>query len=371
MLRTTSTLLMSALLAGCLGSYSGLQGMDDAGPGGATADMAVDVVAAFNAQVAPILTSSCGACHNMSGGVGPGFLQPKPDMLTTLLAYPGLIGATPETSRIYAKGVHEGPALTSQQAPVVADWINLYNAHVASSGDAGAAKPQIMPFKPVMGPNTVDLAMLDVTLAGNTITFTAKMVGTSIELSEINVLTTKTEGLHIVHPLWVIWDTHYNATPDPIDSFSNLDETVPASSSMPLGPGTLILPDFQSGFMVNVVFDTIEAKMVDNGDGGTMVGSGCKNLAAWVQYAKPTLSGVCATCHGQSGNNAQLAFSLLTINTTGGDAQACQSTLGEIDTATPPSSAIYTYTDPASGITHPYKFGTKSNFADNWITTEK
>ncbi|HZS42105.1 MAG TPA: hypothetical protein VFF06_34990 [Polyangia bacterium] len=361
---------MSALLSGCLGAYSPLNGSGD--DGGAGADLGVDVNALFNANVAPILTASCGACHAKTGGVGPGFMDPKPDMLTTILAYPGLIGATPETSRIYAKGQHEGPALTPAQAPVIADWINTWNAHQpAGAGDAGTVKPQIMPFKPVMGPNTVELAMLDSALAGQSITFTARMVGTSLELSSITVITPKSSGLHVVHPLWVTWDQHYNATPDPIDSFSNLDETVPASSTTPLGPGTLILPNFQSGFMVNVVFNLIEAKAVAVPDGGTVAGGGCKNVAGFIASAKPTLSGVCANCHAQNGNSAAGAFSLLTINQAGGDAQACASTLGEIDTTTPANSRIYTYTDPASGIAHPYKFQQKSSFADNWITTEQ
>jgi mono/diheme cytochrome c family protein len=363
-----AAILVLGFAAGCLGAYSPLAG---GGDGGASADLGVDLAAAFSQNVAPIMTASCAGCHAKNGGVGPGFLAP-PDMLRTMLAYPGIIGASPETSRIYAKGLHEGPALTPQQAPVVADWINLYNANKPSNGDAGTEKPQLTPFKPVMGANTIELAALDAALVGGTITFDARMIGSSIELSSITVTTPKNSGAHLVHPLWVIWDTHYNPTPDPVDSFSNLDETIPAGQAMPLGPGEVILPNFQAGFMVNVVFQMLEAKQVDNPDGGSVTGGGgCKNLMGFDTSAKPTLGGTCAGCHAQAGNNAQMAFSLLTINQTGGDAQACASTLSEIDTTTPANSRIYTYTDPASGIQHPFKFPAKSNFADAWITTEK
>src|SRR5579859_5698764 len=117
-------LMMSALVAvGCLGTFS-------LAPDGG------DAVSTFNATVAPILSSSCGACHGHVGGIGPAFLEPKPDMLTTLLAWPGLVGLTPETSRIYAKGMHEGPALSADQAPIVSSWIKQYNAE-KSQGDGG------------------------------------------------------------------------------------------------------------------------------------------------------------------------------------------------------------------------------------------
>ncbi len=364
-----ASMLFALGAAGCLGGFSGLHAGGDGGT--ATMDMGVDVRAAYYANVAPILDGSCGACHAKQGGIGPGFLAQNPDELTTLLSYPGLVSATPDTSRVYAKGLHEGPALTAAQAPVVADWINLYNAHKPQSGDGGV-KPTVAPFKPVMGANTIDLAALDSQLLGAKLTFDAKMVGTSIELSSITVVTPKTTGVHLVHPLWVKWDQYYNPTPDPVDSFSNLDETVPANMQAPLGPGELILPGFDSTMLLSVVFTTAEPKDIGVSDGGTVLG-GCKNLQGWQQNVKPTLKGTCGGCHAATGNNAAMAFDLTMINdaNNAGDPQACVNTLGEVDVNTPANSRIYTYTDPASGIQHPFKFPQKSSFADAWITTEK
>ncbi len=363
---TTVLVLAAALSSGCLGSYA-LSGAND---GGVDAAPAVDVAQLFHMNVEPIFDSACVSCHGVNGGIGPAFMVPKPDMLSTLLSYPGLIGLTPETSRVYAKGGHEGPALTADQATVVSNWIVTYNQNKTMT-DGGVAKPAIKPVAPNMGANTFDLSVLDLSLIGAKLTFTASMVGTNLELSQITVVTPAAGGLHIVHPLFVTWDPHYNPTPDPIDSFSNLDETVPAASTAPLGPGEVLLPNFSEGMLVSVVFNVIELKSVAIPDGGTLPGSGCKNLAAFQQYAKPTFVSTCVSCHGGNNANAAAAFSLVTLGQAGGDAQACQSALGEINTTTPASSAIYTYTDPNSGITHPFKFAAKSNFADMWISTEK
>ena len=39
--------------------------------------------------------------------------------MQNLLQYPGIIGSTPDKSRLYAKGLHEGPAFTPDQKTVV------------------------------------------------------------------------------------------------------------------------------------------------------------------------------------------------------------------------------------------------------------
>ena len=230
-----------ALNAGCLGSYGldsdtdgGVLGGGDGGGNGNqdSGPVAPDVFADFTKNVAPILggpdgkTGACGVCHSVSGGIGPGFLEAKPDMLTTMLGYPGMIGNTPETSRIYAKGTHEGPALAADQKPILLAWINEWNLYKPKAMDGGIAKPIVAPFAVIIGANTVDLSVLDPMLAGVSITFTAKTLGTSLELTQMTVKTGSAMGVHMVHPLWVMWDAQYNATPDPVDSFSNLDQTV-------------------------------------------------------------------------------------------------------------------------------------------------
>jgi len=336
-------------------------------------DLAIDPVAVFNEQVAPILTTSCAGCHNKTGGIGPGFLEPHPDILTTMLGYPGLINTSPDTSRIYVKGVHEGPGLTATQKPIVADWINLWAKLAPKAEDGGTAKPQVMPFAPVMGANTIQLSVLDPSLTGMEITFNASMVGTTLHLSSMMVTATGA-GLHIVHPLWVTWDANMVPTPDPVDSFSNLDETVAGGATQALGPGTLFLPNFASTMMVNVVFMVIESKgaMGDGGTGGTL---GCKNVMSWTSAAKPQLTNNCTSCHGGSNASATGALPLQAAN---GDTQNCANTLGEVDVTTPANSRLYSFPNPANGGNgHPFHFpdaATFQNFVNAvnpWIANEK
>ena len=155
-----------------------------------------------------------------------------------------------------------------------------------------------MPFVPVIGANSIDLSVIDATLAGQKITFTAKMVGTTLELTAINIVAAAGMGVHVVHPLWVTWDAMMTPTPDPVDSFSNLDETVMGGQTAPMGPGTLFLPNFASTAMLNVVFATIEAKS-GSADGGTGT-LGCKSVASWTTDTKPQLTNNCTSCHGGS-----------------------------------------------------------------------
>jgi hypothetical protein len=199
----------------------------------------------------------------MSGGIGPAFLVPNPDMLASVLAYPGLVGDSPDTSRLYTKGPHHGASwLDGTEAARVAQWIIDLNA--AEHMNAGPPAPHIEPFVPIIGTNTVDLSKLDAQLMGQMIVFNAGIIGgdgalSMIELSMIEIVTPVASGLHIVHPLWSRWDDSGRAFPDPVDSFSNLDQTTRSSTIALLGPGLVILPSYASGQRINVVFEKIEA----------------------------------------------------------------------------------------------------------------
>jgi hypothetical protein len=397
-LRAASALFLVAA-AGCLGSaitgtgggggagggaHGGADGsassISDGGTGGnGPVDMGPDVVGAFYANVAPIINAACAGCHGVAGAAGPAFMMPKPDELQNLLTYPGIIGPTPEKSRLYMKGAHEGPAFTPTQAPVIHDWITLYDS--SRPADAGSARPSVAPFAPSMtATNSVDLSAFDATLAGQKITFSAKMLGTSIQLSNIKVVTAPSMGVHIAHPLFVMWDQNLQPTPDPIDSFSNVDETVPSASSQPLGPGTLVMPNFPTSGLINVVFTTVEAKMVST-DGGTT--TGCKNVASFTSNVVPQVTGGggalalnCSGCHGNS-NNAAASSVWNIVNIANSAATACASTLGEVNTTTPAMSNLFKKVDPNSGLSHQGGKLTTAQIAGfesaitNWINLEK
>jgi mono/diheme cytochrome c family protein len=362
--------LLASVASGCLGSaLNGTAGGGGSGSSsvGGSADMAPDIKALFLANVAPIIQPACGGCHGVADGAGPGFMMPTPDLLSNLLQYPGIVSNPPEKSRLYAKGAHEGPALTPQEAPIILDWITAYDATLASDG--GATRPQVTPFAPSLtGTNTVDLSVLDATLAGQKLTFTAKMVGTSLQLSALTVDAAATSGVHLTHPLFVVWDPNLIAHPDPVDSFSGLDETVFAGTTSPLGPGLVLLPSFASGSLISVGFTSIEAK-AGGADGGTTV-SGCKALAMFVANVKPLLQANCNSCHTGGAPTAGLAFDATP------DATLCANALSEVNTTTPASSNMLKKPDPGTNgdASHPKKinpFTAYQTAVTNWINAEK
>jgi mono/diheme cytochrome c family protein len=364
--------LLASAASGCLGSA--LNGSGDGGTGGnggpssiGGADMAPDIKAMFLANVAPIIQPACGGCHGVPDGAGPSFMLPTPDLLSNLLQYPGIVANPPANSRLYAKGAHEGPALTPTQAPIILDWITAYDATLVS--DAGAPKPQVTPFAPSLTAlNTIDLSVLDSTLAGQKLTFMAKMVGTSLQLSAITVDAAASSGVHLTHPLFVVWDPNLIAHPDPVDSFSGLDETVFAGTTSPLGPGLVILPSFATGSLLSVGFNSIEAK-AGGADGGTTV-SGCKALAMFVANVKPLLQTNCNSCHTGGAPTAGLAFDATP------DATLCANALSEINTTTPANSNMLKKPDPSANgdASHPKKinpFTAYQTAVTNWINAEK
>jgi hypothetical protein len=369
--RSLILIVLTATASGCLGSA--LNGDDGSGggsggTGGGNVDMAPDVVGKFYSEVEPIITPACGGCHGMTGTAAPAFMMAQPDMLQNLLSYPGIISSSTQKSRLYMKGLHEGPAFTPDQLMTVGAWIDFYNANRAI-GDGGDARPSISPFTPSMtAMNSIDLAALDPSISGVKVTFTAQMVGTSIELTNIKVTTPASTGVHVVHPVFVIWDQNLTPTPDPVDSFSNLDETVFSGTTAALGPGTLLMPNFAAGSLLSVAFTLAEPK-TGSSDGGTI--SGCKNLTMFVNNVKPLLaSNTCSTnCHVGANPTAGLKWD------TTPDASLCAVALTEINTTTPAMSQLLLQPDPAqTGNGHPQKvnpFTAYSTAVTNWINAEK
>jgi hypothetical protein len=371
-LRAFTLLVLTAAASGCLGDAlsggNGGEGGTGGGGSGGAVDMAPDVVGKFYSDVEPIITPACAGCHAVTGTAAPAFMVAQPDLLQNLLAYPGIIASSPEKSRLYMKGLHEGPAFTPDQKTAIGDWITFFNAN-RNLGDGGDAKPSISPFTPSMtATNTIDLAALDSTISGVKVTFSAQMVGTSIELTNIKVVAPAATGVHVVHPVFVIWDQNLTPTPDPVDSFSNLDETVFSGSTSALGPGTLLMPNFAAGDLLSVAFTLAEAKS-GSADGGTT--SGCKNLAMFVANVKPLLAsnGCSASCHVGGSPTAGLKWDATP------DATLCINALSEINTATPAMSQLLLQPDPAQGGNgHPVKVNPFTNFqtaVTAWINAEK
>src|SRR3954447_13816231 len=120
--------MATAGTAGAGGAAGAPAGRGGGGSGGAV-DMAPDVVGQFYSQIEPVITPACGGCHAVTGTTAPAFMVAQPDLLQNILQYPGIIGSSPEKSRMYMKGLHEGPAFTPDQKQAVGDWITFFNAN--------------------------------------------------------------------------------------------------------------------------------------------------------------------------------------------------------------------------------------------------
>jgi hypothetical protein len=390
--------LAAALAAtGCLGNFdlpgdgsdggapvppSPDAGARDGASNGGGGDMATTMGSSsgrtlFDTTVNPMLTARCTACHGKAGDVGPPFLAPV--TYDTLIAYPGVVVTDPTTSKLMTKGPHNGCQWfnTTEQGTVLA-WLTLeamslnMNPNVTQTTAAQSI---------AQGANTVSLGQLSADLAGATITFNASFVGSTLELSSITVNAKGANGVHIVHPLFITISSGAK-TPDPVDSFSNLDQSVAQGNSSPLGPGTLFLDRVGTLDQLQIAFKTIEKySMGGGGDGGVVGGGGCKDTAGFTANVKPTLSGNCVGCHGGNNLTATNALDMTSVNDTSqtGQDTACAQVKNRIDVNTPANSDVFLQTNPTNNKTgHPFMFnGSTTNWnnfvtsATKWITLEK
>src|SRR5262245_18173994 len=199
-----AALALALLAGGCMGEITnGANGDDTLTPDELAARTA------FDQEAKPILDGFCASCH--AGIANVDFMKPEPDVRTRMLTWPNLINLdTPTQSLLLNKGAHEGPALTTDQASALLSWVNLEKT--AAGGTATTI--QTAAFQPVPGANTVDLG--PICLAGSTLTFRLEPLSVGIYLNEIAV-NAGPDGAHVVHPLFVTWDEHGTATPDPVD----------------------------------------------------------------------------------------------------------------------------------------------------------
>jgi len=80
----------------------------------------------FVKNVHPVVDPTCGSCHATGDRGAPVYFAPKdPEASYRVLeGFPGII-APARFSPFVQKGIHSGPALTSQQVEVVTKWLDL------------------------------------------------------------------------------------------------------------------------------------------------------------------------------------------------------------------------------------------------------
>jgi hypothetical protein len=345
--------------SGSSSSGGGTQGGDGGGAitDGSTAPQGKTLFAAL----LPGLESNCGgACHQKGIGGAPLWLGP-PDPYTSAVKYPGIIVTDPGASIIVTKGRHEGPALADPLLTQVMQWLTVEAAAIPVT-----MLPASAPFSVTAGSNDVDCSPAGI--PGMHITFGALANGNLLTLSNVSVVAPSTTGVHITYPIFAILPPMADEIDD--SSLSAVDQTIGAGATAQLGPGTLILTQWQTNAKMKIEFTAI-AK-ANAGDGGTLTG-GCKSVTSFTANAVPAIQGnTCLNCHNTGGSgNASLDLSGLAANPPN-DTAACAQALTRANPANPAQSDII-LAPTGQVANHPFKGASQSfvTMMETWIAAEK
>jgi hypothetical protein len=316
----------------------------------------------------PRLTQTCGgtngSCHvNGSFNQSPVWLA-TPDAYASIKKYPGIVVKDPQSSRLILKGAHAGPAFTGPNAALgdsVLQWLTSEAASIVATPQPGTDASAV-----VVGPNTLDISKGGTNVTGAKLAFTATVSGSILTLTKLTVTAPAAGAMHVVHPMFVTVPSTGSALPDPVDSFSNLDQTVPAGATAALGVGTLILSNWAAGAKLLVQFTTLASTTVP--DGGTV--GGCRSVATFTTNAVPAIqNNTCLNCHGAPGGSG---FAALDLSQVGKDnAKACAQALNRVNLASKAQSTLLTA--PTGGIAaHPYKNApaTYTQMMTLWLNNE-
>ncbi len=101
----------------------------------------------FNSKVFPSLQPTCKGCHQGGERGAPVFIGASAETTYTAIdGFPGLI-AVPSISPIVQKGPHSGPALSTDQADLVTQWLKMEADERKLSSDPGQPQNLRAAFK--------------------------------------------------------------------------------------------------------------------------------------------------------------------------------------------------------------------------------
>lgn len=333
----------------------------------------------FEKHVQPGLDANCKVCH-ATGGVAD-FLAP-PDEYASITTYKSgitdqpIVWPIPEQSILVTypdSGDHHGtpyePTLVDLRDAVVA-WLTKEAASLPDPGDAGPID-YIVPFKPVLGGlNAVYLNPLGPEYENSAITFFAVEMGnppTLLQLWSLSVYPASKTTLRVVHPRFSVYPPESETgEPDPVDSLSEVDQTFIWQSNPILGPGEVILVNWQKDARLAIDFDEGMLEATVENDGGISVP--CKSTALYQQAVEslgPKGPMYCAqNCHGGNKPQAKGAMDLSGLLARPPDYEAaCAAMRARITPGDPESSQILIVTNPTQvQVVHMYKFA--GNLAD-------
>ncbi|MBS2014655.1 MAG: hypothetical protein JST00_17335 [Deltaproteobacteria bacterium] len=320
------------------GSSGGSSGASSGNPGGPSAEEVL-----FR-KVEPDLEAKCGGqCHTEGTykPTPPKFLE-KPDAYKSIKAQPGVVVADFYQSSLLTKGAHAGPAVgvdpTFEQK--VIDWLKMESAAIQA-----LKKPTTDPFSVKTGPNEVDLSKAAIGgLTGVKLKFNASMIGGILSLDTMQIVAGPGPDVHILKPKFIRVlpkpnDKNISEFPDPGDSFSNADQTVPNSATTTLAPGSVIFAG--AGwvpFDINADKLRIEVEKLEPGKVAVIEKpKTCKDPAGFAtnvlnQIRTAQANAPCQNCHNNGTANLTL----------GGNDNVliCNSVLSKINEANVPASVM-------------------------------
>ena len=355
----------------------------------------------------PVLQTNCVGCHGpafMANGA-PGFLVGDTDLAirTTLLGFsPQIIDLdAPPSSQMLTKGIHNGPALTAQNASDILEWIKAEAVADAETtgGDTG---PTLQLFTPLTctGGNASDTVGCSSTPADpthccplNHLDLTAvglpgahlDFVWEALDAGDAYVKNLQlfaagppsTDGAYIEHPLFVSWPVGGQAKPDSLDRFFDVKlNLMPGAASMVDG-GAAAFIGFAPTDKISIHFKKVDKFEADT---TTTMPSGCRQLAAFKTNAQAQFVTNCISCHaGTSNPQSHAAVDMDGMNAADDPTiqLACNQIRVNANLQTTESSAFYLAPDPASATGHPFKFPTQAAYTtfhtavDIWVQAEK
>jgi hypothetical protein len=221
----------------------------------------------------PVFQAKCFMCHD--GSMAAATPTPDPylagmgDMAKrdTAIAYvPQLVNlGAPRSSRVLSKGMHEGPALTAQEASKILGWIEA--EHDARPPAMVIETMQVM----MTAGSPATIALDSIGLAGATITFTAQPVQGDLYVTGLQ-LTAGADGAHLEHPLFVSdppgsgtgsgsgagSGTASTAIPDPQDRYFSTVLNVPGAGSAAIGDPATTFGGFNIANPISIRFDVVD-----------------------------------------------------------------------------------------------------------------
>jgi hypothetical protein len=353
------------------------------GTGGAAPNHGKELFAALE----PDFYTACGSCHDAGGIADTPFLA-GPDVYATISSWPGIVVKDAKESKLLTYPVagpqHTYKKLDSAQYKdtlyaAIQAWLTEEAKNIVTTTVLDAGK-SIEPFAPIIGFNAVYLTALGDEFTGMALTFNAVQLDDHVlELDDLEVHPTAALGVHLVHPLFSVFPVGKESDPDPVDSLSNVDQEFDSGQAGALGPGTLILTNWQKGAKLTVGFQKIEPFSTMMGDGGTDGGTtmgGCKDVQSFTDNAAALLKANCTMCHG--GGNAQAKGAVDMSQLATDVAAACSQIKNRVSPANADQSQLFITTDPGGNAAHPYKFGGDNGkfgafkqSVSQWISAEK